>query len=152
MNDFLSGVSRDTIVRMTAIYLLVYAVVNACGGIVFGLAGGLFAGVGAMTAASGIEDAELTAASTSLAALGGLTLGLGLLYLVSVPVFGIAAWGLFRRKAWARMGAIVALVLSIILSVLTLNNGLGGVIWILISGFAIYLFYSDAGIKQELSR
>ncbi len=150
MDQFLSGVSRASIIRWTAVYLIIYAVVNACGGLVLGIAGGLAAGVGAVTAASGINDAEVTAASTQLAGIGGLSLVLALFYIISVPIFAVAAFGLWRRKSWARMGAVIALGFSILLSVLTLNNGIGGIVWILISGFGVYLFWQDAGIRQEL--
>lgn len=151
MNEWLSRVDRAQIIRATAIYLIIYAVVNACGGLVFGLVGGLAAGVGVVTNASGLSGSEGAAVASSLATIGGLSILLGLLYLVSVPVFAVAAWGLYRRKAWARMGAVIALGFSILLSVVTLNNGIGGIIWILISGFGIYLFWSDEGIKRELS-
>ncbi len=98
MDQFLSGVSRASIIRWTAIYLIIYAVVNACGGLVLGIAGGLAAGVGAMTAASGINDAEVTAATTQLAGIGGLSIVLALFYIISVPIFAVAAFGLWRRK------------------------------------------------------
>lgn len=150
MNEWLSGVDRAQIIRWTAIYLLAYAVINICGGIAFGILGGLTAGVSVLTNASGLGG-EAAEASSALGALGGLSILLGLLYLVSVPVFAVAAYGLFRRKAWARMGAVIALGFSILLSILTLNNGIGGIIWILISGFGIYLFWSDEGIRRELS-
>lgn len=151
MDQFLSGVSRASIIRWTAIYLVIDVVVNACGGLVLGIAGGLAAGVGAVTAASGINNAEVTAATNQLAGIGGLSIVLALFYIVSVPIFAVAAFGLWRRKSWARMGAVIALGFSILLSLLTLNNGLGGIVWILISGFGIYLFWTDEGIKQELS-
>ena len=149
MEQFLSGVSRASIIRWTAIYLMIDAVVNACGGLVLGIAGGLAAGVGAMTAASGINDAEVTAATTQLAGIGGLSIVLALFYIISVPIFAVAAFGLWRRKSWARIGAVVALGFSILLSVLTLNNGIGGIIWILISGFGVYLFWTDAASSRN---
>ena len=48
-NQFLSGLDRAQLIRWTAIYLLVYAVVNACGGLLLGVASGLAAGFGAVT-------------------------------------------------------------------------------------------------------
>ncbi len=152
MEQFLSGVSRASIIRWTAIYLVIDVVVNACGGLVFGIAGAVAAGASAMTAASGIDNPDVAAATTQLAGIGGLSIVLALLYIISVPIFAVAAFGLWRRKSWARMGAVIALGFSILLSALSLNNGLGGIIWILISGFGVYLFWTDAGIKQELSR
>lgn len=153
MQQFLEGMDRARIIRWTAIYMVIYAIVNACGGLVLGIAGGLAAGVGALSAATtaGVSS-DAAQASSQLVAVGGLSAGLAILFLISVPVFAVAAFGLWRRKAWARMGTVVALGFSIVLSVLTLNNGIGGIVWILISAFGIYLFWSDEGIKQELSK
>jgi hypothetical protein len=152
-NQFLSGLNRAQIIRWTAIYLAIYVVINSCAGLVFGLLGALSATAGALTAASGVTStADGTAATTSLVAVGGLSVILGILYLVSVPVCGIAAFGLFRRKAWARNAAVVALGFTILISLIGLSNSFGNVLWALISAFALYLFWSDAGIKQELSQ
>lgn len=150
MNQWLSGVNRAQLIRWTAIYLLVYAVVNACGGIVFGIAGGLAAGVGAMSASLGEVSSDAGAATTALVGIGGLSLGLAILYLISVPVFGIAAWGLFQRKRWARLGAVIALGLSVLMSLLTIGNSFTNIFWVAISVVGIYLFWTDAGIKAEL--
>jgi hypothetical protein len=150
MNQFLSGVDRAQIVRWTAIYLLIYAIINACGGLLLGIAGGLAAGAGAITGAT-LPGTDAGAASTQLVGIGVFGVILAILWLISVPVFAVAAFGLFRRKSWARMGAVIALGFSILLSVLNLGNGITGIIWIIISAFAIYLFWSDEGIKQVLS-
>ncbi len=106
MQQFIEGLDRARIIKWTAIYMVIYAIVNACGGIVLGIAGGLAAGVGAMTAASGVASGADT---TQLVAIGGLSAGLAILYLISVPVFAVAAFGLWRRTSWARMGAVIAL-------------------------------------------
>jgi len=151
MEQWLSGLNRASLIRWTAIYLVIYAVVNACGGILLGIAGGLAAGVGAIAGASGeLAGTDAADASAALVGIGGISVVLAILLVISVPIFAVAAWGLFQRKAWARMGAVVALGFSILLSALNLNNGIGGIIWILISAFGIYLFWTDAGIKREL--
>ena len=146
LNEWLSGVDRSSIIRWTAIYLVVYAVVNACGGLVLGLVGGLAAGASVIVSQSSGTDAA------TVATVGGLSIFLAILYLISVPIFAVAAFGLFRRKTWARMAAVIALGVSVLLSVVNLGNGIGGIIWILISALGIYLFWSDEGIKQELSQ
>jgi len=151
-NQFLSGLDRARIVRWTAIYLAIYVVINSCAGLVFGLVGALSATAGALTAASGVTaTTDGAAASSSLVAIGGLSIILGILYLISVPVCGVAAFGLFRRKAWARTATVVALGFTILISLVGLSNSFGNILWAIISAFFLYLFWSDAGIKQVLS-
>jgi hypothetical protein len=152
MEQRLSGVDRSSIIKLTAIYLVVYAVLNACGGILLGIVGGLAAGAGVFVGTSEelASSGEAAAASSALLGLGGLIVVLGLLSLISVPVFAGAAFGLWRRTSWARTATIIALGLSILLSALTLNNSASNFVWIVVSAFGIYLFLTDAGIKQEL--
>jgi hypothetical protein len=153
VNQFLSGLNRAQIVRWTAIYLAIYVVINSCAGLVFGVVGALSATAGALSEASGFAaTGEGTAATSSLVAIGGLSVILGILYLISVPVCGIAAFGLFRRKSWARTATVVALGFTILISLVGLSNSFSNIIWAIISAFALYLFWSDAGIKQELSQ
>ncbi len=151
--QFLDGLNRAQVVRWTAIYLAIYVLLNSCAGLVFGMVGALSAAAGALTAASGFASTgEGAAASSSLVTIGGLSIVQGILYLLSVPVCGIAAFGLFRRKAWARTGAVVALGFTILISLIGLGSGIGNIVWAIISAFFLYLFWSDAGIKQELSQ
>lgn len=153
MNRFLEGVDRASMVKWTAVYLAVYAVLNVCGGLVFGVLGGLAAGVGAFGAATSSMDGsgELANASTALTALGGLSALLGALYIFSVPFFAIAAYGLWKRKSWARMATVIVLGVSILFSLVTLNSGFTNLIWILVSGAGIYFYLTDEGLKRELS-
>ena len=151
-NQFLSGLDRKQIVRWTAIYLVIYAVIGACGGLALGIVGGLAAGVGALSAATiGTQSTDAAAASTSLAAVGGLSIVMALLYLIAVPLCGIAAYGLFKHKAWSRNIAVIALGFDLVISLFSLGNGIQYLVSIVISGFFIYLFWSDAGVKQVLS-
>ena len=159
MNQFLSGVDRVSIIKATAIYLVIYAIINSCGGILLGIGGAVLGGAGGLIAATGgmagtttLDNGQTLAQASAVAAGGGILLVvLGILYLISVPVFAVAAWGLFQRKTWSRMGAVIALGFSILLSVLGLSNGITGVIWIVISVVAIYLFITDAEIKTLLN-
>jgi hypothetical protein len=152
MEQRLSGVDRSSIIKLTAIYLLIWAILNACGGILLGIAGGLAAGAGVLVGTTDeLSSTEAAAASSALMGMGGLIVVLGLLSLVAVPLCAAAAFGLWRRKAWARIATIVAFGFSILLSVLTLSSGAAGFVWILISAFGIYLFWTDAGIKQQLN-
>ncbi len=159
MNQFLAGVDRNQIIKVTAIYLLIYGILNSCigvlagiGGAVLGAAGGFTAATGAATGLSTLQDGT-TVAGVSAAAVGGgvLLVVLGILYLISVPVLLVAAYGLFKRTSWSRMGAVVALAFTILLSILSLGNGgISSIIWIVISGVAVYLFYTDPEIKSLL--
>lgn len=160
MNQMLSGVDRNQIIKVTAIYLLIYGILNSClgilaavGGAMLGLAGGVTAVGGTAAGLSTLQDGTSVAAASAAAAGGGIMLVvLGVLYLISVPVLLVAAYGLFKRTSWSRMGAVVALVFTIVLSLLSLGNGaVSGIIWIVISAVAVYLFYSDPEIKTLLN-
>ncbi len=76
---------------------------------------------------------------------------LAIFYVIMVPLFGVAAFGLLRRRSWAWAGALIALGLSVLLSLVMLTTGVGEIVWLLISAFGVYLFWTDAGIRQELS-
>lgn len=161
MNEVLRGVDRSGLVKAVAVYLLIYALLNVCAGLAMTVLGGLTGIMGASTAimmeqagASSLEGAEEAVAALQSAGLfGGMAVVWGLLALVSVPVFLVVAWGLFQRKAWARMGAVIALGITIVLSVINLGSGgIGNLLWVAVSGFVLYLFLTDEGIRLELSR
>jgi hypothetical protein len=69
-------------------------------------------------------------------------------------VFAAAAFGLFQRKAWARNATVIALGLSVLMSLIGMGNGGIGtnIIWLVISAFVLYLFLTDEGIKMELTQ
>jgi hypothetical protein len=78
-----------------------------------------------------------------------------LLPLLVAPVLIIAAVGLFRRKAWARIGAVIGLlviVALVIVSAIGRSIGLFDIVWIAFSAFMIFFFLTDEGVKLELSR
>jgi hypothetical protein len=155
ITDLLKGVDRNSIIKGLAGYLVIYAVVNICGGLVFTLAGAL-TGVGAAVssaAMSGATQVEGAQAAGQLGALSIFAVVLGCLYLLSTPVFFGAAYGLYKYKKWARMGAVIALVVSIVLSVLTIGNSfISSIFWIAVSAFFIYFFWTDPEIKTLLSK
>lgn len=162
MNEILRGMDRSGLVKAVAVYLVIYAVLNVCAGLALTVAGGMAGIMGASSAAmlsqSGVSTLEggneAIAAATAATAFGGLAVVWGILALISVPLFLVVAFGLFQRKSWARTGAIIALGASILLSVLGFGNGggLGNVLWIVVSGFVLYMFLTDEGIRLELSR
>ena len=147
MSEFLSGLDRKQIIRWTAVYLVIYAVIGACGGLVLGIVGALSVGVGALTNAT-VGTQEGTAA----VAIGGLSIIMALLYIIAIPLCAVGAFGLFRRKTWARNAAVIALGFTVLISLVGLTQSFGNILWAIISAFGIYLFWSDEGIKQELSQ
>jgi hypothetical protein len=159
LNTLLKDVDREQIVRGTAIYMLVYSLLNICGGVLFGVVGAMTAGIGAIGAATSNEfgsagSQELAQASSAAVLGGGLLVVLGIISVISFPFLLAAAIGLFQKKSWARMATVIALGLSILLSlVMTGSSGfLSSFFWIIVSGFGIYFFMTDEGIKSILSR
>jgi len=158
INDLLKNVDRASIVRGTAIYMLVYSLLNICGGVLFGIIGAMSAGIGVLGAAASTEagsqaSQELAQASSALAVNGGLLVLLGIASVISFPFLLAAAVGLFQRKSWARMATVIALGFSVVLSLLMIGSSgfLSSLFWILLSGFGAYFFMTDEGIKAVLS-
>lgn len=152
IQNALKGVDRTTLIKGLAGYLLVYAVINVCGGILLSIVGALSGVASAVTAASGVAgtSAEAAQATGQLAGLSGLVLVLGCLSILSVPLFAVAAYGLFNFKKWSRTAAAVALGASILLSVLSLSNGVGSILWIIGSGLVLYVLWYDPEIQTLL--
>jgi cytochrome c oxidase subunit IV len=160
MNEILRGIDRTGLVKAVAIYLLIYGVLNVCAGLALTFAGGMAGLMGASGAAmlsqSGISSleggSEAIAAVSTATTFGGLAFVWGLLALVSVPLFLVVAFGLFQRKRWARTGAIIALGATILLSLLGFDTGgIMNLLWIVVSGYVLYLFLTDEGIRMVLS-
>ena len=158
MSEILKDTPRPQIIRWVAIYMVVAGILTVCGGVLLTLAGGLAGlggalGLGAL-AGAGVdvpEAREAAAAAGALTAISGITLCFGLLSIVTGPAMIIVGWGLFNRARWARMGTVIIAGLSVITSLLGLLTG-GGIInllWVVISGFIAYLFYTDPAIKAE---
>jgi hypothetical protein len=119
---------------------------------------GGFAGLGTaavgQSGAAGTEAGELAAAGAALAAASGFAAILGVLFLILAPASLVVAWALFNRRPWARMGVVVLMGLSAIVSLLSIltGGGLGGnLVPLIIDAFVAYFFYTDAGIQQALS-
>ncbi|MFO7323987.1 MAG: hypothetical protein DIU68_019840 [Chloroflexota bacterium] len=159
MNAFIASIDRSTLIRAVAVYLLAYALLNVCAGLVMAIAGG-FAGIMGATGVAMLNESgvssleggdEALAAMATATTMGGLVAIWGILALLSVPLFLVVAYGLFRRHSWARMGAVIALGVTILLSVINLGSGgLMNLLWIIVSGFVLYLFLTDQGVRQEL--
>lgn len=168
MDNLLKNVSRDTIVKATAIYLLISAIFGLCGGIALVGLGGLagIAGTGgsafldeALEQSEGMTEEQrqqFEEARQALDDAGGLVgLGIlaaigGILLIILAPVEGVVAYGLFQRKAWSRMGTVIVAGIALVVNIITFN-GLWSIIWIVVSGFVAYLYYTDAELKMHLS-
>lgn len=157
MNQILSSIDRQSLIKAVAIGLIIYAVLNVCIGIVAMIGGGILGTFGASTATmlqeTGVDslDAEARAAVAQAATMGGFVFVLGILYIISVPIFAGVSWGLFQRKSWARMGAVIALGIVILFSILSFD-GFMDLLWLVVAGFVLYIFLTDAEIKAEFGR
>lgn len=150
MQDFIKNIDRKQFIRSVAIYFLVVGVLTLCGGAAAaGL--GTFANVAGTVAGTQSTDPDVTAAAGALASASSLLTILGIVNLILGPVMIITAWGLFSRRAWARMGAVVVSAVSIGSSLLGLLTGAGilNLIWIVVGAFVLYMFFKDEGVKAE---
>jgi hypothetical protein len=157
INQMMAGVDRQSLVKAVAIGLVIYAVLNGCLGLLSGLGGGLMAMVGAGTTVVGSQttgvdslDAQLREAQTAAVGATGFLLVISVLYLISVPLFAVTAYGLFQRKSWSRRLAIVSLGLIVLLSIISFH-GILDLLWLVVAAFILYMFITDEGIKQVLS-
>lgn len=153
MNEFLKDVNRAQLIRYVAIYMLVGGVLTLCGGLALTVGGALGGIVGVGTAGF-LSGTEGQAAGAALAAASGLALVYGILSIITGPLMVVVGLGLMRRMAWARMGTVVVAGLSVISSLIGLLTG-GGImnlVWIILSGFVAYLFYTDPDIKSEFGQ
>lgn len=158
VNEAMRNLPAGQLVRYVAVYMLIAGIFSICGGIGLITAGALSGFGGALGAAAlneaGANSAEAAQAMSSLAAVSGLAVIWGILSIIAAPLLLIAAVGLFQRKSWARMAAVVAFLVnagSSLIGLLSGNGGILGIVWILIGLYLAYYFYTDPGIKQELS-
>ncbi len=155
VNDAMRNVAPAQLIRYVAIYMLISGIINLCGSVALITAGALG---GAATALTGVSGATATTegqqAVAALGAVSGLAVLSGVLYLIAAPALIIVALGLFRRMGWSRMGAVLVLVISAVVSIIGLVGG-GGILnllWILAGLYVAYFFYSDSGIKREFGQ
>lgn len=154
MNQASSGADRRRIIGGTAVYFLIYALLIAVGALLLALLAGC----------TGTHGSCSTTPQSQSQALVEIVVGL-----ILGAIFVLGAWGLFRRKAWARLFALIPLGISLLpvllalYTVLTVSEMVLGstlnliivvasLIWILIGGFVMSRFLTDAGIKQALSQ
>ena len=153
VNDALKGMPPAQLIRYVAIYALISGILNLCGSVLL-LIGGAVVGLGAAATAGVTTTANGASAVAAAGGVSGLLLITGVLYLIVGPALIIVALGLFRRMSWSRMGAIFAMGVSAIISLLQLLSGGGilNIIWLLGGLYLAYFFYTDAGIKREFGQ
>lgn len=155
VNDAVKGIPPAQLLRYVAIYALISGIFSLCGSVLL-LVGGAIVGLGAAAGAASIAATGSDGAAVAAAAGGasGLLLITGILNLVVGPALIIVALGLFRRMSWARMGAVFAMAVSGILSLLSLLSG-GGILnllWLFGGLYLAYFFYTDSAIKREFGQ
>lgn len=148
--------SRNTIVTVVAIYLVVSGILALCGSIALVTGGALFGALGSLPteATAGLTEAErasLSAAVSEVGATGGLITVLGIVTLVISIAQLIIAVGLFQKKPWAWRATIGVLAISILISLLTTVFG-GGInlVGIIIGAAIAYLFYTNQDVRADL--
>jgi hypothetical protein len=152
----LDNISRSQIVRWVGYYMLIVGVLRLCIAPLAGLASGLsFVGglVGGVSAPFTDEAAdEIAANSGSLLAASGILAVLTVVSIVAGIAMLIVGIGLLQRRSWSRMGVVVVLGISVAISILELltGGGISQIVWIVVGGYVVYLFYTDPGIKAEL--
>lgn len=155
VNDAMRNFPPAQLIRYVTIYMLVTGVINLCGSIGLLTAGALGGMASAISGASGaVATTEGQQAVAALGAVSGLALVSGILYLIAAPALILVGIGLYRRMGWSRMGAVIVLALSGIVSLLGLfgGNGILNLIWLLADLYVAYFFYTDSGIKREFGQ
>lgn len=159
VNEAMRSTPPAQLVRYVAIYMLIAGVFSLCGGIgliTAGALGGLGGALGsAALDAAGADSAtvnEVNQAASQLAAVSGFAAIWGILSIIAAPILLVAAFGLFQRAKWARMAAVIAFAVNAIASLLGIlvgGSSIFSIIWVLVSAYLAYFFYTDAGIRRE---
>ena len=160
MSESTQKSGNSTIAVVSAIYMLILAVLNICGSLtLLGLgafAGGMMGAVNTAIEAEGEElSAEAAEALAQAAGATGIVTILGVIGLVVAVAALVMAIGIFMKKPWSYMGTIVVNGVYIVLGIVgILTSGLNPMTLVLmiISAVIIYLFYSNAEVKQVLGQ
>ncbi|MCC6615587.1 MAG: hypothetical protein IT320_19090 [Anaerolineae bacterium] len=164
INERMASFDRQQLIRYVAIYMLVAGIFSFCGGIALftaGVLGGIGGAVGSVALQSAGEvtseqQQQLDEAARALSEVGaysGLAVIWAIMSLVAAPLLILAAIGLFQRKSWGRNAAVIAFLVNAISSLIGLVTGGGifNIIWVLISAYLAYYFYSNEPLKAEFS-
>jgi hypothetical protein len=150
----LENIDRKQLIKWVAYYLIVAGILTICSGIALTGVGGLAGMAGIMGAGVNTElgDPELAAATAGLGAISALTVIIGIASIVAGPAMAVVGWGLLQKKPWARMGTVIVVGISLVVSVLTALGSVGllQIAFIVLDVVIIYLFLNDPRIKAEL--
>jgi hypothetical protein len=114
-------------------------------------------GSSAILAAQESCDASSGQAAAAIGAVGGgLIAVFGIVFLVIGIALIVDAIGLFQGKPWSWMLTLVLygiyLVLTVIGWVINRNFSVLNLVFVIIAGAIVYLFYSNADIKRALGK
>jgi hypothetical protein len=150
----LENIDRKQLIKWVAYYLVIGGILTICSGVLLTGAGGLAGMAGFMSAGvnTEIQDPELAAATAGLGAIGAVVVIAGIASIITGPAMAVVGWGLLQRKPWARMGTVIVVGISLVVSIVTAlgSVGLMQIAFIVIDGVIIYLFLNDPRIKAEL--
>jgi hypothetical protein len=154
-----SNASKPTIIVVTAILSVVAGILNLCGGFAAVTGGALLGGLGAAANQAALESGD-AAAGQAAAALGAVGGGLIAVFGVVFLVLGIAlivdAVGLFQGKPWSWMLTVVLYGVYVVLSILgwLINRDFSivSLVFVVIAGVIVYLFYTSDDIKRALGK
>ena len=123
----------------------IIAVLAALGGIGFFLLAALFAALS--TAGSFLQEMIETYGATVLPDIGSLLTALALAAAGVSAIIGIlylvTAYGLWTGRGWARILAIILLILDIIGGILTITSGIG-IVPIIIAAVLLWYFFTPS--------
>ena len=150
----LENIERSQLIKWVAYYLIVGGILTICSGVLLTGAGGLAGMAGLMGASvnTEVQDPELAAATTGLGAISAVIVIAGIASIVAGPAMAVVGWGLLQKKPWSRMGTVIVVGISLVVSVLTALGSVGllQIAFIVIDAVIIYLFLNDPRIKAEL--
>lgn len=156
VNRVFEYVNREQFIKYTAGYFVLYLVLNVCFGL-FGALGSIMVVLGGLTGAAaagtvagagGVGAGDIAAASGQLVGASIWLLCVSGLSLLSVPLLGAAAFGLYQKTAWARNATLAGIGAMIVLSLIGFS--FTSIFWIAASLFVGYIYYADEGIKDIL--
>jgi hypothetical protein len=142
----LSAIDRSSIIRGAAIFMMVAGALLLIGG-VFLLIFALLPKVMTSATADGSQSITISAANPVAVILEAIVI------LIEGGALIFVSRRLSKRHPTARMATVIVTGVSAIIGLVTFLGGAAtwGGLMLILSGIVCYLFYFDAGIKQELS-
>lgn len=145
--------SQDTLpntVILLGVYKILLALFLLCVGAAAIGCGALTGLVASLAGQSGEAEAAVATGLVSL-----ISSVAGILSLLCGVAAIVVAVGLFTRKPWSYMGALIlngAVIVLQILNLLAGGLGIPGLVFVVLSGVAIYILLNDQATKQALGQ